>query len=192
MRFKWIMFLVLILFFISCGDEKKEEQVDEVKKVKTLDLTQSFDLTFINSDKILTLQKSSNGLKMSDNDKMMFFVFFQTWCDPCKAQLPHIVHLQEKYQDSVRVIGVLMDGFDDDKAIEFVKNYDQTHRFAINFEISNSKNNLLFSKVVDGMSGVPFMVIYNEKGGYEKSFLGATHEEFIEMEFKKVLKKVLE
>lgn len=195
MRLKSFFLSFLLLFFASCNDNKENEKKQsdkqnakqEIKQEAKVDLDKSFDLNFINSDKILTLQRSKNGLKMSSDDKIIIFNFFTTWCEPCKAQIPHLVHLQDKYKDSIRIVGLLMDDKNEKDTLEFIKEYNSTHKYPINYEISNSENNFFFSKVLGDMSGIPFTAIYNEKGEYINSFLGAVYEEFIDMEIKKVL-----
>ena len=42
-----------------------------------------------------------------ESDKIYVMEFWATWCGPCKASMPHISELQEKYKDyNVTIIGV--------------------------------------------------------------------------------------
>ena len=35
--------------------------------------------------------------------------FWATWCGPCRYEIPHLVKLQEKYQNRLRVFGLAID-----------------------------------------------------------------------------------
>ena len=41
--------------------------------------------------------------------KVTIVNFWATWCPPCRAEIPDFVNLQEKYSDSLRIIGVSLD-----------------------------------------------------------------------------------
>jgi thiol-disulfide isomerase/thioredoxin len=39
----------------------------------------------------------------------MLLIFWSTWCDPCIAQLPHLVRFHALYRDRVEVVSVAVD-----------------------------------------------------------------------------------
>jgi len=41
-----------------------------------------------------------------DTGKIYVVEFWATWCMPCRAMIPHLTELQEKYKDKVIIIGV--------------------------------------------------------------------------------------
>jgi thiol-disulfide isomerase/thioredoxin len=41
-----------------------------------------------------------------DGDQLYVLEFWATWCGPCKAAMPHITELQQKYRGKIRFIGV--------------------------------------------------------------------------------------
>ena len=41
--------------------------------------------------------------------KVVIINFWATWCGPCRAEIPDLVALQEKYRDRLQVIGISQD-----------------------------------------------------------------------------------
>jgi thiol-disulfide isomerase/thioredoxin len=50
-----------------------------------------------------------------------------TWCAPCRREMPALAALQEKYRESVRVLGLLQDNVTTDFAREFVRSVRVTY-----------------------------------------------------------------
>ena len=59
--------------------------------------------------KTINLQKRKNGFDIKDNDKATLFVFFATWCPPCRAEIPHLNNLSEKFKEELNIVGVLLE-----------------------------------------------------------------------------------
>jgi len=53
----------------------------------------------------------------SAHGKVVLLNFWATWCGPCRAEIPDLIELQQKYKDQLQIIGLTVD--DDDVA--FVK-----------------------------------------------------------------------
>src|SRR4051812_44729312 len=45
----------------------------------------------------------------SFHGKVVLINFWATWCPPCRAEIPDLVALQDKYRDTVQIIGVSED-----------------------------------------------------------------------------------
>ena len=41
--------------------------------------------------------------------KVTIVNFWATWCPPCRAEIPDLIALQEKYRDQVQIIGISED-----------------------------------------------------------------------------------
>ena len=53
-----------------------------------------------------------DGRQISASDwrgKVVLVNFWATWCPPCRAEIPDLVALQEKYREQLRIIGVSED-----------------------------------------------------------------------------------
>ncbi len=56
--------------------------------------------------------------------KVVIVNFWATWCPPCRAEIPDLVALQEKYGDRLQIIGVSQD----EGSIEGVRRFVAEHR----------------------------------------------------------------
>jgi thiol-disulfide isomerase/thioredoxin len=55
--------------------------------------------------------------------KVVLINFWATWCPPCRAEIPDLVALQDKYHDRLQVIGVS----EDEAPVEVVKRFADAH-----------------------------------------------------------------
>lgn len=191
MNFKTIFFAIFIIFFISCGDnenkenntnnqqEQKESNADNFNKFSTISLQ------FSNSSIGLGLKRTNENNKnlefINNDNRAIMFIFFTTWCIPCKAEIPHLNNLYQKYKDKIRFIGILLEDKSDKELKEFIESNN------INYEIANSDANYLFVKSIDGVSGIPYMMLYNNKGNNINNYLGAVYEEMLDIDIQKVI-----
>src|SRR3977135_1751772 len=63
-----------------------------------------------------TLDNNKRAQLADYKGKVVVLDFYATWCEPCRAETPHLVNLQKQYGDKgLQVIGLNVGG-DDDRA----------------------------------------------------------------------------
>src|SRR5262245_7975820 len=55
--------------------------------------------------------------------KVVIVNFWATWCPPCRAEIPDLVALQDKYRDRLVIIGVSEDDVPTDEVRRFVADH---------------------------------------------------------------------
>src|SRR5215831_20393139 len=91
-------------------------------------------LRFFNDPKLLQAftMLDLDGRQISTSDwqgKVVLVNFWATWCPPCRAEIPDLVALQEKYREQLRIIGVS----EDEGSPEAVRRFAAAHE--INYPI---------------------------------------------------------
>jgi thiol-disulfide isomerase/thioredoxin len=56
--------------------------------------------------------------------KVVLINFWATWCPPCRAEIPDLIKLQDKYRDRVQIIGVSEDEAPAETVKKFVADHD--------------------------------------------------------------------
>ena len=182
-----ISLLTITLLFTACGEKKETPtEVDTKTQKSTSAKTTANVLTLTDTQgKSYKLQATENGIKFEGlENKIVLLDFFATWCPPCRAEMPHLVSLQNKYAGKVQILSILMEeDKDNQEVISFAKEH------ALNFPILNSKENFLLSQALGGIRSLPTLVIYGKDGNYFQHYVGAAPEEMIEADIKKALAK---
>jgi thiol-disulfide isomerase/thioredoxin len=87
--------------------------------------------------------------------KVVIVNFWATWCPPCRAEIPDLIALQDKYRDHLQIVGIS----DDDDPPATVKKWAVEHK--INYPIVMSTPAL--RKVFTGVSALPTSFIVNRE-----------------------------
>jgi len=87
--------------------------------------------------------------------KVVIVNFWATWCPPCRAEIPDLIKLQNKYKDQLQIIGIS----DDDDPPATVKKWASEH--GMNYPIVMSTDEL--RKVFVGVSALPTSFILNRE-----------------------------
>ncbi len=161
-----------------------DKKTDANSLVSVKNLTKNIELTSVDGKKVEMIS-TGNGFKFQGlENKTVLVVFFATWCPPCKAEIPHLVALQEKYKNDFAVVSILVE--ENKPNAEMVKFIEEHH---INYFVANSPTNFDAADAVGGVKGIPAMFMYDKNGVKTAQYTGATPEEIIEQDIKKSLGK---
>ena len=106
--------------------------------------------------------------KLSDyRGKVVVLDFYATWCEPCRAETPHLVELQRQYgEQGLQVIGLNVGGADDrDEVPGFAR------EFGIQYSLGFPDDEFADSLLSDNQN-IPQAFIVDRSGRIVKRFVG--------------------
>jgi thiol-disulfide isomerase/thioredoxin len=174
--------ILTLLIFTGCSEETTKETTKTTQEESPKKASNGIVLHDTTGQEIKVKSLENGFIFEGYEDKVVLVNFFATWCPPCKAEIPHLNNLQEKYKKDLKIISILLEeNKSDEDVINFINNND------IEFTITNSEDNYKLAKAVGGVKSIPLMLIYDRKGNYSQHYIGAVPEEMIEADIKKVL-----
>ena len=96
--------------------------------------------------------------------KVVIVNFWATWCGPCRAEIPDLVALQNKYKDTLQVIGIS----EDEAGVEVVKRFAAEHQ--INYPIAMMTPEI--EKLYPGISALPTSFILDRESRVVQKHVG--------------------
>ncbi|MBI3494103.1 MAG: TlpA family protein disulfide reductase, partial [Acidobacteria bacterium] len=96
--------------------------------------------------------------------KVIIVNFWATWCPPCRAEIPDLIALQEKYRDRLQIIGVS----EDEESPEMVKRFAADHK--MNYPIVMTTPEL--EKRFPGVGALPTSFIIDRESRVVQKHVG--------------------
>ena len=96
--------------------------------------------------------------------KVVLVNFWATWCPPCRAEIPDLIKLQEKYKDRLVVLGIS----EDEAPVDTVRAFVAEHK--VNYFIAMTTPEL--SKVFRGVSALPTTFVLDMEGKIVQRHVG--------------------
>jgi thiol-disulfide isomerase/thioredoxin len=127
--------------------------------------------------------KDMNGADVdlaSFKGRVVLINFWATWCGPCRAEIPSLVELQDKYRDDLTILGVSID----DPA-EKLKPY--AAEFKMNYPVLVGNGHQDMQDAFGPLYGIPVSVIVGRDGRIAKKHSGIATKEQFEREIKALL-----
>lgn len=174
MRIRTIMGVFLLalaaVFAISgCGDTKSEGGTEGAKA--EVSSAKNFTVTLLDGS-----QLSLSDLK----GKVAIVDVWDTWCPPCKAEIPHFIELYDQYKDKGLVIVGLAGARYGKEAVEqFIKDY--------NINYVNGLFNEDFNAKYGPIRSIPTTFVFDQKGNVYKSYLGYRDKSVFEADIRALL-----
>jgi thiol-disulfide isomerase/thioredoxin len=111
--------------------------------------------------------------------KIILLNFWASWCGPCRAEVPDLVELQERYKDRLQVIGLVVDDDDMDAIHQFVKD------FGINYPVGVAPAELRVQ--YGGIPALPTSFVLDTQGRVVQKHVGLRDPALYEIEIRSLL-----
>jgi thiol-disulfide isomerase/thioredoxin len=107
------------------------------------------------------------GRPLSSSDwkgKVVLVNFWASWCGPCRAEIPDLIALQNKYRDKLVIVGIS----EDDGPVDDVKRFiaDQKMNYPVVMETPE------LSKIFRGVAALPTTFVLDRDGKLEQKHVG--------------------
>ena len=106
--------------------------------------------------------------------KVTLVNFWATWCGPCRAEIPDLVALQEKYKSQLQVIGIS----EDEAAPAVVKRF--AAQFNVNYPVAMVTPEL--EKLFGSVSALPTSFVIDREGRLVQKHVGMLARDVTEAE----------
>jgi len=163
-------FLVFVLPFFSPGLTAAQDQQPTIRFVRNPDPAPGFQLTGLDG-KLLTLANS--------HGKVVLLNFWATWCGPCRAEIPDLVALQNKYKDRLQILGLVVDDDDQDAIKSFVTD------FGINYPVALASDDIRIQ--YGGVAALPTSFVLDAEGRVVQKHEGLRDPLLYETEIRSLL-----
>ena len=189
---KLLLSTTLALSFLTIGCSNNTEKNDSIsqdaaKQANAMVRETIYKLNDLNGNSY-EVKKELNDFKLLNNNKIVIFDIFATWCPPCRAEATYLSDLQKKYKDDLIIIGVSIEkSLTQEDLKYFADKYDA--KYALSYAQDNLKLARAIASAIKAgpQFPIPMMVVYVD-GKYETHYVGATPEEMIESDLKLILK----
>ena len=128
--------------------------------------------------KLTTLEGKPLSLAEYKN-KIVLLNFWATWCGPCRAEIPDLVELQNKYKDQVQIIGLVVDDEDQDAIQKFVA------EFGINYPVALATDAMRLQ--YGGIPALPTSFVLDAQGCIVQKHEGLRDPVLYEVEIRALL-----
>ena len=150
------IFAIIVCLLLGCGSSTKPSQI-----------TTNYNFTL----------ESNQGNKITLSDlrgKVVILDFWATWCPPCKAAIPKLIELYNKYQNQgVIVIGIALD--DRDKVLKLVQ--EMSINYPVLFDDKETSKNY-------EIQSIPTLFVVDQKVKQVHKEIGFSEEGFKTIEEK--------
>jgi len=159
----------LLLCFIPSSSLAQDEQ-PTIRFVRNPDPAPEFKLNGLDG-KPVTLAGSRG--------KITLLNFWATWCGPCRAEIPDLIELQNKYKDRLQILGLVVDDDDADAIKEFAE------KFGINYPVAIASDAIRFQ--YGGIAALPTSFVLDAEGRIVQKHEGLRDPLLYETEIRSLL-----
>jgi thiol-disulfide isomerase/thioredoxin len=107
--------------------------------------------------------------------KVVLVNFWATWCPPCRAEIPDLIKLQDKYRDKLVILGI---SEDEDASPQEVKAFAVAQK--MNYVVAMTTPEL--GKIFKGVSALPTTFVIDPAGKIQQRHIGMLNADTAELE----------
>jgi thiol-disulfide isomerase/thioredoxin len=111
--------------------------------------------------------------------KVVFLNFWATWCGPCRAEIPSLIELQNRYKDRLQIVGMLVDEDDEEMVRKVVVSG------KINYPVAMTPTEVRIA--YGGISALPTVFVINSEGRVVQKHVGLFDPALYETEIRALL-----
>lgn len=101
---------------------------------------------------------------LKPNGKPLLVNFWATWCDPCREEFPDLVKIENDYRGKIDVVTVSLDDITEINT-GVPKFLSEMKAETVNYLLVSKDESALIATIAkDWSGGLPFTILYNEKG----------------------------
>ena len=127
---------------------------------------------------------STDGKKITLADykgKVVIVDFWDTWCPPCRMEIPHFIELYSQYKaKGFEMLGVVLGREGKAKVLDFIKTN--------NINYPNAYSTEAFLNAYGPIEGIPTTFVIDQKGYIYKTYTGYRDKAVFEGDIKALLK----
>jgi thiol-disulfide isomerase/thioredoxin len=159
----------LVFFFTRLSAAQDSDQ-PTIRFVRNPDPAPDFKLSGLDG-KPVTLADSKG--------KVVLLNFWATWCGPCRAEIPDLIELQNKYKDHLQILGLVVDDDDQDEIKKFV------NKFKINYPVALATDDIRIQ--YGGIAALPTSFMLDSEGRVVQKHEGLRDPVLYETEIRSLL-----
>jgi cytochrome c biogenesis protein CcmG, thiol:disulfide interchange protein DsbE len=124
-----------------------------------------------------TLNNKQRAQLADYKGKVVVLDFYATWCEPCRAETPRLVQLQQQYSaQGLQVIGLNVGGEDDrDQVPAYAK------EFGVQYPLAFPDDEYADALLGDNQN-IPQAFVFDRSGNLAKRFVGYSESSGVELE----------
>jgi thiol-disulfide isomerase/thioredoxin len=115
----------------------------------------------------------------SAHGKVILLNFWATWCGPCRAEIPTLIELQNRYKDRLLIIGLVVDDDDPDAVKQVVDSE------GINYPVALATDNIRIT--YGGIPALPTVFVINSDSRIVQKHVGLFNPALYETEVRALL-----
>jgi thiol-disulfide isomerase/thioredoxin len=167
-------FVAPLLLFVAAAHASaqiapQQDNQAVIRFVRNPDLAPDFRLSALDG-KPLTLAALQG--------KVIFLNFWATWCGPCRAEIPDLIAIQDRYKDRLQIIGLNVDDEEAD-----IQKY--VEEMGINYPVAMASNDLRIQ--YGGIPALPTSFVLDTEGRVVQKHVGLWNPAVYETEIRALL-----